>query len=343
MPVSLAAIAKEAGVSRMTASRALRGRREVAGETRDKVAAAARRLGWKPNPEVGRLMGALRAAATGEAEQTLALVWPDASRQQVSSHTTLRLLREGVHARARMLGFGLDEFYLGKKEMNVRQFNRVLSARGIEGLIVAPVSFRAHGHAAIDWGRFSTVVVGAGFVGPAVNRVHNNHFAVIRLAMRKLRHLGYRRIGFLSEPVLASRLDRMMEAAFIMHHNLPPRDAAGFIYPLRDWHEARFAKWVVNRGVDAVICELPQPEWASKALRRHGLAVPRDVGYCTFNWLPEHPETSGINQRFDAIGGAAVEAVAALFSRHERGIPQVPKTILTTPEWVAGKTLPKRS
>jgi DNA-binding LacI/PurR family transcriptional regulator len=337
--ISLAAIAKEAGVSRMTVSRVLRGRSEVAAETRQAVESAAARLGWQPNPEIGRLMGALRATSTKEATQTLALVWPDATRQQIAARMTLRMLRDGVRTRAAALGFGLDEFFLGSKEMNSRQLNRVLTARGIESLIVAPVSFRAHGHAAIDWTRYSSVVVGAGFVGPAVNRVHNHHFATLRLAMRELRRLGYRRVGFLSDPVLSSRLDRVMEAAFLMHHPLPPREAAELIYPLRDWKEERFAKWVKARRVDAVIGELPTPDWVAKSLAPAGMKVPDDFGYCSFNWMPDNPETSGVNQRFDTIGAAAVDAVTALFARHERGSPQVPKTILTTPEWVAGKTL----
>jgi DNA-binding LacI/PurR family transcriptional regulator len=342
MPVSLAEIAKEAGVSRMTASRALRGRREVAPETREAVEAAAARLGWKPNPEVGRLMGALRQTTTRESAQTLALVWPDATRAQIASRPTLRLLRDGVIGRGRVLGFGVDEFFLGKKEMSARQLNRVLAARGIECLIVAPVSFRAHGHAAIDWARYSSVVVGAGFVGPGVNRVFNNHFATLRTALRELRHLGYRQVGLLIDPVLSSRLDRMMEAAFLMHHVLPPQKAAGLIYPLTDWSEKRLAKWVRAAKVDAVICELSSPDWVKTALRPARIRVPEDVGFCTFNWMPDHPETSGVNQRFDAIGSAAVDAVVAQFTRNERGIPPSPKTILTTPAWVAGKTLRKR-
>lgn len=336
-------VAQAAGVSRMTASRALRGRREVSPETRGAVEVAAAKLGWQPNPEVGRIMGALRQTTTRESTQTLALVWPDAARAQVAGRQTLRLLQSGVMERARAQGFGVDEFYLGRQDLTARQLNRVLTARGIEGLVVAPVSFRAHGHAAIAWDRYASVVVGAGFVGPSVNRVFNNHYATIRTALRELRRLGYRRAALLIDPVLSARLDRMMEAAFLMHHTLRPDQAAGLIYPLTDWSEKRFAKWVRAAKADVVVCELSSPDWVAAALRPAKLRIPRDVGFCTFNWMPDQPQTSGVNQQFDQIGAAAVDAVIAQFMRNERGIPRLPKTILTTPAWVDGKTLRKRS
>ena len=332
MPVSLAKIAAAAGVSRMTASRALRGRREVAAETRKAVEAAAGRLGWKPNPEVGRLMGALRATTVNPATQTLAVVWPDATRQLIAARTTLRLLREGIRMRAEALGFGLDEFFLGSDGLTVPRLNRVLGARGIEGLIVAPVSFRAHGHAGIEWRRFSSVVIGAGFVGPSLNRVHNHHYLGMREAMRELRHSGFRRIGLMIDPVTSSRLDQVMESAFFLHHPLGVPGAIPLLYRLDDWKEKRFASWTRTQKPDVVICELPAPDWV------RGVRGAEKLSYCTFNWLPEHPDTTGINQRFDAIGGAAVDAVAAQFSRGDHGIPDFPKTILTMPQWIPGTT-----
>ena len=333
MPVSLAEIAKEAGVSRMTASRALRGRREVAAETRKAVEAAAKKLGWKANPELGRLMGALRSATVKPATQTLALVWPDATRQLISARMTLRLLREGIRNRAQVLGFGLDEFFLGAEGLTVPRLNRVLGARGIEGLIVAPVSFRAHGHAGIAWERFSSVVIGSGFVGPTLNRVHNSHYQGVREAMRRLRHAGFRRIGLLMDPVTSSRLDRVMESAFLLHHPLGVAEGLPLLYPLDDWKERRFSTWIRKCRPDVVICELPSPEWV------RGVKGAEQLPYCTFNWQPEHPDTTGINQRFDALGAAAVDAVAAQFLRGDRGIPAFPKIILTTPEWIPGTTL----
>lgn len=332
MPVSLAHIAAAAGVSRMTASRALRGRREVAEETRQAVEAAAAKLGWKPNPEVGRIMGELRKTTTRPSCQSLALIWPDATRQLITARPLLRLLRESIAKRSQELGFGLNEFFPGQAGLTVHHLNRILAARGIEGLIVAPVSFRAHGHAGLAWERFASVVIGAGFVGPALNRVFNNHYLGFRDALRHLRHAGYRRIGLLLDPVTSSRLDRVMESAFLMHHPLGVQDAWALIYFMEDWKERRFQAWVKAQTPDVVIGEMSSPDWI------HGIKGAEHLAYCTFNWVPERLHTTGINQRFDAIGVAAVDSVAAQFSRGERGVPVFPKTILTTPLWVPGAT-----
>jgi len=336
-PVSLAEIAKAAGVSRMTASRALRDRREVAPSTRAAVKAAAAGLGWRPNPEVGRLMAALRRETTREASQTLGLVWPDATPQLVAARPSLRRLRDGVTARAHALGFGVDEFFLSRGNLTARRLQRVLAARGIEGLIMAPVSFRAHGHAAIAWDRYAAVVIGAGFVGPRLNRVHHHHFAGVRLALREMRHRGFRRIGLLTDPVTSSRLDRVTESAFLMHHPLGARHALPLLCRIDDWSEKRLSIWLKKTEPEVVLCEMADPDWVRSVPGGEG------VGYCTLNWVPEHPSTTGINQRFDAIGAAAVDDVAAQLVRGSRGVPDSPKTILTAPIWVPGATLARRA
>ena len=53
---SLNDIALAASVSKMTVSRVLRNQRKVASETREAVLAAAKELGYVPDPQVTRLM-----------------------------------------------------------------------------------------------------------------------------------------------------------------------------------------------------------------------------------------------------------------------------------------------
>ncbi|MCV4600603.1 LacI family DNA-binding transcriptional regulator, partial [Escherichia coli] len=65
--VTLADVAREAGVSPITASRALRGERGVAPELVDKVRAAVERLGYVPDP-------AARALASSRSTQVADLV-----------------------------------------------------------------------------------------------------------------------------------------------------------------------------------------------------------------------------------------------------------------------------
>lgn len=71
MTVTLKTIAKELGMSSMAVSYALRGSDEVSGETRDRVALVAKRLGYRPNASA-------RAIRTGHFDSIAVLVDPDA-------------------------------------------------------------------------------------------------------------------------------------------------------------------------------------------------------------------------------------------------------------------------
>ncbi len=86
-------VARLAGVSVSTVSRALAQAEHVSAETRERVAAAAVRLGYRPNPTAR----GLRMGRT----QTLGLLVPDLENPYFASVT------KGVQARARAAGYGL--------------------------------------------------------------------------------------------------------------------------------------------------------------------------------------------------------------------------------------------
>ena len=64
--VSLRAISEKTGVTRMAVSLALRGKPGVSAATREKVAAAARELGYAPDPEVSKLMAHIRSRSAAQ-------------------------------------------------------------------------------------------------------------------------------------------------------------------------------------------------------------------------------------------------------------------------------------
>src|SRR4051812_24644133 len=73
-PVTLRDVAKKAGVSAMTVSRALRKHPNISPETRTKVEQAARQLGYRPNPLVSALMSYRRAVKPIHLHTCLAFV-----------------------------------------------------------------------------------------------------------------------------------------------------------------------------------------------------------------------------------------------------------------------------
>ena len=72
--VTLSSLAAHCGISTATASRALSGHPNVRPQVREKVRAAAERLGYKRNPLVGTLMAQVRGARTCNFAGNLAIV-----------------------------------------------------------------------------------------------------------------------------------------------------------------------------------------------------------------------------------------------------------------------------
>src|SRR5882762_6787627 len=72
--ITLKDIARKAGVSVMTVSRALRNQSNLSSETRDRVQAIAEEMGYRPNPLVAALMTYRRSARRIDKSQTLAFL-----------------------------------------------------------------------------------------------------------------------------------------------------------------------------------------------------------------------------------------------------------------------------
>src|SRR5262247_3387163 len=91
MPVTLADIARELGVSKMTVSRAINNHPEISPETRERVLEAARRMNYRPNQ--------FARALTTNRSYLLGVVVPDLM------HSYFAEVCRGVEALAKPLGY----------------------------------------------------------------------------------------------------------------------------------------------------------------------------------------------------------------------------------------------
>jgi DNA-binding LacI/PurR family transcriptional regulator len=121
VPVTIHDVAKRAQVSPSTVSRALSASHLVRGTTRDRVLAAARELGYRPNPAAQSLI----TGRTGN----IGIVVPDLSNPFYTG-----VLR-GVQARARQAGYAV--FFADSEEDAVAEEALVHAmARQVDGVIV---------------------------------------------------------------------------------------------------------------------------------------------------------------------------------------------------------------
>jgi len=335
-PPNLKQIAELAGVSLMTVSRALRNQPYVSAATREKVMQIARELDYRPNPLVSALMSSRRNPAGSPAIVTIGYLTNFPTRRGWTVEPLYLQFFDGAQEAARQHGYKLEEFWLRESGMTPQRVSHILFNRGILGLIVAPLAV-AQGHLRLEWNRFATVALGHSLAKPQVHRFTNHQFRSMRLVMKHLRQLGYRRIGLALPASLNQRVTQLWLGGFLVE---PIRPGSAFIPPLllkdKDWGEARFAQWLLETKPDAVISHSLEPmEWFTAL----GIRAPEDLGFVYLNCESKDGPVSGIFQNGSVVGQAAVEFLIGMIQRNERGIPALAHSILIDGSWVEGATV----
>ena len=193
--VTLKDLAKVCGVTPTTISLALRNHPRISDATKEKVRAAAEELGYRRHPMLSALMANLNQSRPSTAAVPLAAIYMHdfAAIKENSYHLKAW---QGMERRASELGFKLERFHLDQKKMTGKRLTQILTTRGISGLIIPPL-MKAGGHLNLDWEEFSVMAIGYSMLSPNMHRVCPDQYRGIRLALRELKHLGYKRPGLL--------------------------------------------------------------------------------------------------------------------------------------------------
>jgi hypothetical protein len=332
---SLTDIAREVGVSKMTVSRALRGGLHVEARVRDRILRTAEAIGYRPDPEITKLMRHFRQTRTKAEPPVLALVWADQEPDGRERSIWSQQLRRGAVERAAALGYRLDEFSLSAGGMTPRRLSQILEARGIPGLLLTPLLSRSRGHVSLDWSRFASVAIGLGYARPELHRVHHHHYLGMMSAMRRLKKLGYRRIALFGPSTVNERMFGAWSASFLTHHPLPLKQAAELLWLKKAPRREDLHLLLGQAKPDVILDAGHHFDWVT------GLDIPREIGYATLNWTPEFPERAGTDQQAEVLGAAAMDMLAGQLQHNERGVPAHPRVVMTTGEWRDGKTLRK--
>jgi LacI family transcriptional regulator, repressor for deo operon, udp, cdd, tsx, nupC, and nupG len=180
--VTLDDVARRAGVSAATASRALGDHPHVAAATRARVREAAAALDYVASPEAARLAG-------GPTGRVAALV-PHPSRWFFGE------LLEGLEGELRAAELDLMLFRVGGPEERADFFRRLPARRKVDAVVVLAVAVDAAEHARLASLGVAVVVAGAR-LAPYPSVGIDDH-AAGRQAVDHLVHLGHRRIGLLT-------------------------------------------------------------------------------------------------------------------------------------------------
>ena len=331
--ITMQQVADAVGLSRSAVSLALRNHPSIPPATRARVAEAARRLDYRPNPLVSALMSQHLRLRPRRLRPTLAYVTSHPKDDPWRNYPAFVQMYDGVIRRAAELGYRVEEFALSRLQSNPGRLIEILRARGITGIFLAPLP-GSRRTLDLDIADFVTVGLGMSVSAPAIRRVTADIFQVGRLAAQRCADLGYRRIGFAASAEMSSRLEHRMFAGY--RQGLWDRGLAEIVPPLLAPHSGTFSTFLASW------CRTAEPEvvifgtFDSGCLR----VVPPEIGCVDLNVDNVRSATTGVYQNLPRIGAMAAEQLHMALQQNASGPLDQPQTYLHGGFWVAGTTAP---
>ena len=335
---TLKQIASHTGLSVAAVSMALRDHVSLPAVTIARVKRTARKLNYTPDPAGSALAAHRNRLRVHREFSVIALVsnWP--RRDEWAGRESAQRLLAGVTARARAYGYELQHLWAREGGMTAARFSRVLTARGIRGIILAPFE-HPDSRFDLDWDKFSVVTIERPARYAHFHHIVPNYHADLRLAWNRLRERGYTRIGLVIESSLAERVAHQWEAAHAFEQARAGPTAETVPTLVVDGAEPRrvICEWLRRHRPDAVISRCDDVLAAAAAAR---LRVPRNLGYASLNVVDDAPNVSGILQHRDVMGATAVDVLHSLLHRNHRGPHAVAQGTQIDGSWHEGRTAP---
>lgn len=328
-------IADLAGVSKMSVSRILRGHPHHNKETKRKVLGIAKRLGYRPNPLISALMTNLGQKKSSPYSPVIGLIHTLPHGQPL--HPNMIEFRESAYAQADSLGYGIAEFYLNEPGMSPNRLIEILLSRGIHGIILEHF-WVGHVTLEVDLSKFASVAIGLTLVSPRLHRVDRDHYNDMMKAIKRVRDLGYNKIGIANIDPAEDTKDYRRVACFEYLQN---HEETGMIVPpmkakSKAQLKKRFKAWLEAHQPDVVMSQhIEIPGY----LKDWGYKVPRDIGFLHLDMCETLKEFAGIYSNWAQKGTVAVNQVVDQLNRGEFGVPENPITTVVESRWIDGPSL----
>jgi DNA-binding LacI/PurR family transcriptional regulator len=331
---SIEDVARHAGVSIATVSRALRGLPDVAASTRDRVLAAATELNYVASPFAARL-------ASGRTT-TVGLVVPFVNRWFFAEVIST------VEAALRHAGFDLLLYNLGDQEGRSRFFDVMPMRKRVDGVLVASIVLDDAEFDALTELKRPVGLLGLEREGVLSTRIDD--VGAARMAVDHLVELGHRRIG-----LIGGDTDDPMAFTPPLHRRDGYRDALQAIGVEPDPDLEYLGYFTVDGGREATrhllaLDDRPtaifaeSDEMAYGALREiseAGLRVPEDIAIIGFDDQPlaDLMKLSSIRQPVAEEALDVTTRLLAVIAEDGDGTPFDPSVVLPTELVIRGSTV----
>jgi len=332
-------VARAAGVSKATVSRALSGAPGIPSETVARIKATAQKLGYRPDP----LMTAIAASRWRGDGKHKGLVCGFISqfRQTHAGMDTQNFA--GAEARASELGCRLDHFCLDDYR-NSAALQRGLITQGLSGLIVGTF-YEPQPALALNWDKFCAVSIGITPYQPPLHAVAQDAFDGVLLAWQRVLAYGYRRPGLAVAlhglPTHVEDDDNRRAAALLLHNDCAPAERVPpLFYGMTESYEAQ-----AQQVIAWYRCWKPDAVIGFNAVMKNILVdaakvrVPDEVGFAQ---LTTTKGAAGIKEAAEEAGAAAVDLLQQMLRTNQWGLPKKRIRHYLEPQWIDGPTLPRR-
>jgi DNA-binding LacI/PurR family transcriptional regulator len=314
-------IAKALGVSAVTVSLALRNHPSIPERTRKRVRDEAKRQNYRPDPSVVKLMQHLRTRRQKNLTANLvALRLNDGERREYEEHVLA-----GVRRRAEELGFSLEVFEVRKGAKNQATLDRMLRARGVEGVVLLPMTHPRELTGLLTWENVSVVATSLSVLSPRFNTVVPNQFSNMFRLCERLAELGKTRVGLTCTREHDAKVNHRFVSAYLWAAEIGPLESLPpLLFEALETLGDDFAGWVEREAPDVVVTASDGLMVSMK--KRLPAATARRLKWaCTGASFEGADVDIGVYENPEEIGLAALEMLAGMVQRGERGVPGWPR------------------
>jgi len=352
--VTMADVAKRAGVHVTTVSMSLRNHPSIPIGTRQRLQQLAAQMGYQRDPSLSALIAYRNRTRQGKNKTILAYVTHWNSRWGWKDQPAHKAFYDGAVGKASLLGFQVEHFWLGEPDLTHQRMSSILYSRGITGLIIA--SHRQESEAALDfdWSQFSAVKIDFCPREQQLHFVTNDQRTIVGLGMQRALAAGYRRIGFVLPAWWDETTELAWSAGFLaLQQKLPPEARIPILPYSMDLPvvpatpsgpatlvpRAALAEWIRLHRPEVIIgySALVLPR-----LEELGIAVPRDVAFVDIFLEKPEGQIAGVHQNCHRVGEVAVEILVGQLQQHVYGMPAIPTATFVEGTWHDGASLPRR-
>jgi len=338
-------LATELGFSKTTVAYALHGGGHVSEATKRKVIEGANRLGYRPNPLASAFLSQVRGGHGTAGKGAIAYVCDmnSADELQINQHP-IQEFYQGAKERIEELGYRFDPILLGREPLSKERLDQVLLARGVQGILLGPITHGVLGEYRLDLEHFAVVTSGQSVEGEHIPRTAHHFIHSFQQIFRRAKAAGRERIGFLMHEEQNKRVRNHLACGFLGEQSLLPASQRIPIYQVpigQAMEPEKLRGWVKKHHPDVVIAGFSA---LAEQVVHSGLRVPGDfaVAVLDLHTAYEPPGLwAGIDQCFAEGGRITADILISRIRNNDHGLPEISPVVMMPGRWVPGKSFPE--